>query len=174
LSTSRDHKNQTIKKNSGSLLGFIRNRVSNLQDAEDILQEVWFRFSQLADPDEIENISAWLFTVARNKVKDWYRKRKQVPKDPEEDENSILELLSFEVKTPEEQLFQDLIWEEIMEALDELPVNQREVFVKSEMEGMKLKEIAEEAGINIKTIISRKHYAVKYLRKRLEQLYNEL
>ncbi len=151
------------------------------EDAEDILQEVWYQLSSLADLEQLENMSAWLYRVARNKVTDKYRKKSELSLenfvfDDEETEFDLFdEILSAnDINEPEIAMFRADFWEELMAALDELPENQRRVFVLNELEDMTLQQIADESNENIKTIISRKNYAVKHLRKRLNQLYDEL
>ena len=171
---------ETVKKYGTQLLRFIRGRVNLVEDAEDILQDVWYQFGNLANPEEIDSISGWLYRVARNKITDRYRK--QQPElledflfEDEEGEVSVREiLLADEDLDPEVALFKELFWETFQNALSELPEKQREVFVKNELEDKTLQEIADEAGEPLKTIISRKGYAVKHLRSRLSDLYQEL
>ena len=166
-----------ISKNRNRLFGFIRNRVGTNEDAEDILQDVWYQFSRLINLDEIESITGWLYRVARNRITDFYRKSSEDSYDDWlEDEEGVgwREILFGEPENASEELFKELFWEELMSALDELPENQRDVFMKTEMEGKKLREVAEEEGESIKTITSRKGYAVKHLRTRLKKLYDEL
>lgn len=168
----------TVRKNQGKIFGFIRNRVSNREDAEDILQEVWFQLSRIMNLDDIENVSAWLYKVARNKITDWYKKSKPLPADndlfDEQEGVMIKNLLFNHSETPEDKMFKDLIWQELMKGLDELPSNQREVFIQNELEGLKLREIAENTNEKLKTIISRKQYAVKHLRGKLRNLYDDI
>ena len=169
----------TVKQYSNRLLRFIRGRVRSEEDAEDILQDVWYQLSRVVDLDEIGSISGWLFQVARNRIIDTNRKKKEdsfsdlTPED-EENEARFREILLADAQTPEDQLFKDLFWDELMRALAELPSNQRDVFVANELEDKTLQEIADGSGENLKTIISRKRYAVQHLRKRLQNLYNEL
>jgi len=169
----------TIKAYGKRLLGFIRGKVRSDEDAEDILQEVWYQLSHLTDLSELESVSGWLYQVARNKVTDLYRKKKPESLESlaivnEEGETFFRDLFRAEGGSPEMEQFNQLFWEELMLALDELPENQKQVFVLNELEDMTLQEIADLQGQNLKTIISRKGYAVKHLRKRLEYLYNEL
>lgn len=169
----------TVKTYGKRLLGFIRGKVRSNEDAEDILQEVWFQLSHLADLSELESVSGWLYQVARNKVTDLYRKRKPESVESlgiqnEEGEMFFRDFFFAEERSPEMAQFKELFWEELMMALDELPENQRQVFVLNEMEDMTLQEIADLQGEKLKTVISRKGYAVKHLRKRLDYLYNEL
>jgi len=177
LSSEKDIES-TVKKNQGKLFGFIRNRVSNNEDAEDILQEVWYQLSRIINLDEIENVSAWLYRVTRNKITDLYKKSKAVPVDDglfDGEEGSMIKNVLFDdQETPEDKFFKDLFWNELMKGLDALPSNQREVFIQNELEGMKLREIAEKSNENLKTIISRKQYAVKHLRSIMKDLYDEL
>jgi RNA polymerase sigma factor (sigma-70 family) len=173
----RDDIKESVEKNQNRLFGFIRKRVRTDEDAEDILQEVWYQLSRLISLDEIESISGWLYRVARNKITDWYRKSSEASYDDwlEDDESQgWAEILFREPENEIDEMYKELFWERLMQALDELPEAQREAFVKSELEGMKLKEIAELSDENLKTIISRKGYAVKHLRLRLKELYDEL
>lgn len=171
---------QAFNKLGKQLFAFIRDKVKIVEDAEDILQEVWYQFSNLSNIDQVENASAWLYTVSRNKITDFYRKKKtenleDFTYEDEEGDFSIKEaLLIDDTNNPELTLFKDLFWEELMKALDELPDNQRLVFIENEMEDKTLQKIADETGENLKTIISRKGYAMKHLKKRLLPLYNEL
>ena len=171
---------QAFNKLGKQLFAFIRDKVKIVEDAEDILQEVWYQFSNLSNIDQVENASAWLYTVSKNKITDFYRKKKtenleDFTTEDEEGDFSIKEaLLIDDTNNPELTLFKDLFWEELMKALDELPENQRLVFIENEMEDKTLQKIADETGENLKTIISRKGYAMKHLKKRLLPLYNEL
>ena len=170
-----------VVKNYGSqLLRFINSKVAKTEDAEDILQEVWFQTSRLTNLNELENVGAWLYSVTRNKIIDSYRKKKTesledfVYQDEDGELNVKDILLADDSNNPEIAMFKDLFWEELMKALDELPEKQRKVYVQNELEDRTLQEIADEEGENIKTIISRKSYAVKHLRKKLQRLYNDL
>ena len=162
---------ETVKKYSRQLFSFIKSKTKNAEDAEDILQEVWYQLSRIANFEELENVSAWLYSVSRNKIIDLYRKKKtdnleDYSYENEDGEFEIKDILLLdESQNPELMLFKDLFWKELMEALDELPESQRQVFIENEIE---------EQGENIKTIISRKGYAAKYLRKKLLPLYNDI
>ncbi len=170
----------TIKKYSNQIFGFIKARVNNTDDAKDILQDVWYQLSRLTNIDDIESISGWLYRVTRNRITDQYRKKKPDPftnfelEDEDGDLPFMTILLADESNNPELGLFKELFWNELTTALDELPHNQKEVFVQNEIEHMTLQEIADQTGVGLKTIISRKGYAVKHLRNRLSHLYNEL
>lgn len=169
----------TIKSQGKGLFGFIRSKVSSNEDAEDLLQEVWYRFAQLTNLDELESISGWLFQVARSRITDFYRKKKNSSLDDlayesEEGELNFKDiLLADDSHKPEMKQFKELFWNELIKALNELPANQREAFVLNEIEELSLQEIADRSGENLKTIISRKGYAVKFLRSRLTNLYQE-
>lgn len=168
---------ETVQQFGKKLFGFIRGRVRSNEDAEDILQDVWYQLSNLSDTEELQNVGAWLYRVARNKVTDKYRKKTMDSLDDyqEEDESRFRELLTIdEGESPEMILFKELFWNEMMNALDELPEKQREVFILNEIEDMTLQEIADQKGENLKTVISRKGYAIKHLRNRLDYLYREL
>lgn len=169
----------TVKQYGNRLSRFIRGQVRTDEDAEDILQDVWYQLSRVVDLDAIESISGWLFQVARNRITDSYRKKKEDPltdweTTDEEGDVSFREILLSDPKTPEDQFFKEIFWEELMAALDELPENQRSVFIQNELDDKTLQEIADESGENLKTIISRKRYAIQHLRKRLQSLYDEL
>jgi RNA polymerase sigma factor (sigma-70 family) len=170
-----------VVKNYGSqLLRFINSKVAKTEDAEDILQEVWFQTSRLTNLSELENVGAWLYSVTRNKIIDSYRKKKTesledfVYQDEDGELNVKDILLADDSNSPELAVFKDMFWKELMKALDELPEKQKRVYVQNELEDKTLQEIADDEGENIKTIISRKSYAVKHLRKRLQQLYTDL
>ena len=170
---------QAIKDYGRQLFGFIRSRVGTDEDAEDILQDVWYQFSNLAEVEAIESVSGWLYRVARNKITDNYRKRKSEPREDQlmenkEGEMNFREILLAENADPEAENLKQLFWEELFNALNELPENQREVFILNELEEMTLQEIANRKNENLKTIISRKRYAVQHLRQRLENLYNDI
>jgi len=170
---------QVIKSYSKQLFGFIRSRVSITEDAEDILQDVWYQLSNQASPEEIESMSGWLHRVAKNKITDSYRKKKNkrlddhIETDEEENEVNIENIFLSDSNNIETKELQQLFWETLFDALEELPQNQREVFVLNELEDKTLQQIADMQGEKLKTIISRKRYAVQHLRKRLEDLYNE-
>ncbi len=171
---------QTVKTYSTQLFRFIRSKVATNEDAEDISQEVWYQLSRVVDVDEIESFSGWLYQVARNKITDKYRKKtdealEDFAYEDEDGDINFRELLLMDNDTtPDDAFFKEMFWAELLRALDELPDNQRLVFVWNELEDMTLQEIADKTGENLKTIISRKGYAVKHLRKRLKDLYNEL
>lgn len=160
------------------LFRFIRGRVPNNADAEDILQEVWFQLSKVVELESIEQISGWLYKIARNRITDTYRKQKPdlvIDKSFEKEDGSFnfKELLVSDAVSPEEEDLKEIFWEELFLALDELPENQKNVFIWNELEDETFQEIADRTGENIKTLISRKRYAVQHLRKRLEELYQE-
>ena len=170
---------QVVKEYGNRLFGFIRGRVNTDEDAEDILQDVWYQFTNTSASEAIEQVSGWLFAVARNKITDKYRKQKPALLDDysyedEAGEFHFKDILFLNDSNPETADLQKLFWEELFAALDELPENQRQVFVWNELEDMTLQEIADKTGENLKTIISRKRYAVQHLRKQLQYLYNDL
>ncbi|MBX7170015.1 MAG: RNA polymerase sigma factor [Pyrinomonadaceae bacterium] len=171
---------KTVNQFGKKLFGFIRGKVNTQEDAEDILQDVWSQYSGLDDAEELENVSGWLYQVARNKIIDLYRKKKpdyleDYSYETEDGEFDFKEILLIdESESPELQMLKDLFWEELIKALNELPENQRQVFVLNEFEDLTLQEIADKYNENLKTIISRKGYAVKHLRKKLKYLYDEL
>lgn len=170
---------QTIQAYSRRLLSFIKQRVAGNEDAEDILQDVFYQFAGSTEP--IEQVGNWLYTVARNKITDRYRKHKMPLADDvfgtyETDDESFdwREMLLPSDSNVETEYLRNLFWEELQNALDELPAEQREVFIKNEIEDISFKEMAEQTGVSIATLISRKRYAVLHLRERLQTLKDEL
>ena len=176
ITTPKLNITQVINDYSKRLLGFIRKRVNTEADAEDILQDVFYQF--LGNREPIEQLTGWLFTVARNKITD--RQRKKKPEALEElfisdDEKFDWTEVFFDTTdSPETQYLRSMFWEELNNALNELPPEQSSVFIKNEMEGMPFKKIAEETGETINTLLSRKRYAVLHLRERLRTLRDEL
>ncbi|MEL6657979.1 MAG: sigma-70 family RNA polymerase sigma factor [Bacteroidota bacterium] len=171
---------QTIRNYGDRLFRFIRGRVNSDEDAEDVLQDVWYQLSRIVDVSAVENINAWLHRVARNRLTDGYRKKRPEALEDlrltdEDGEGSFLDdWLASDGDTPEEAYFRQIVWETLDEALDELPEAQRDVFVWNELEDETFQSISDRTGINIKTLISRKRYAVQHLRQRLADLHDEL
>ena len=170
---------QAVKAERRRLLDFIRRRVRTEQDAEDILQDVFYQLvSSYSITEPIEKLTSWLFTVARNKIIDWYRKKKpgRLPVDERDAQAPLnLEDILFDpTQNPDQVYARSLVWTELADALDELPDEQRDVFVKHELEGKSFREIAEETGEPMNTLLSRKRYAVLYLREKLAELYDEI
>jgi RNA polymerase sigma factor (sigma-70 family) len=170
---------KVIKGLSKQLFGFIKQRVSSTEDAEDILQEVFYQFVGNTEP--IEQVSGWLYKVARNKITDSYRKKKLpladdiLPNSPGEDDLfDWKEFFLASDSTPETEYLRNLFWDELKRALDELPAEQREVFLKHEMEDIPFKELEAQTGVSMATLITRKRYAVLHLRERLADLKNEI
>ncbi|MEO6456482.1 MAG: sigma-70 family RNA polymerase sigma factor [Ginsengibacter sp.] len=168
---------QTIKSYSRRLLSFIKKRVASDEDAEDILQDVFYQFAGNTKP--IEQITAWLFRTARNKITDNHRKKKpefleDIFADADEEEFSWNEVLFSNTSNPETEYLRSLFWSTLQEALDELPGEQREAFVQHELEDIPFEKIAKETGVPVATLISRKRYAVLHLRERLAILKDEL
>lgn len=171
---------ESIKAYSKRLFSFIKQRVSSTEDAEDILQDVFYQFAGNTEP--IEQVTSWLFTVARNKITDRYRKQQLPLIDDLQTGNSADEEENFDWKdlvpanndSPETTYLRNLFWEELQVALDELPAEQRETFIQNEMEGIAFKDISAATGVSVATLISRKRYAVLFLRERLQVLKEEL
>jgi RNA polymerase sigma factor (sigma-70 family) len=157
---------------------YIRRRVGDDDDAEDILQEVFYqlvRNSRMPD-NEISRVSAWLFRVARNSILNLWRRKRELPMP--DDGNGIDEfadmLFSRPESTPEQTYLRKLVWEEMEDALAQLPPEQSEVFCLTVFDGIPVKEISANTGVPVATLLSRKHYAVKYLRLRLRGLYEDI
>nr|WP_295673554.1 sigma-70 family RNA polymerase sigma factor [uncultured Mucilaginibacter sp.] len=160
------------------LFNFIRRKVPGEADAEDILQDVWYQLSNIGDKEEILSLRGWLFKVARNRIIDKGRKKAEqliddLVETDEENDVDFADILLPDDDDPESVYLKELFWEELFEALDELPEKQKQVFIWNELEDKTLQQIADETGEKLKTIISRKGYAVKYLRSRLQTLYND-
>jgi RNA polymerase sigma factor (sigma-70 family) len=172
---------QTIEREQTRLRNFIRMRVLDESEAEDILQEVFYELVQayrLMKP--VEQVGAWLFRVARNRMIDRFRKRRpeavrnNAPAGEEEGELFPWEdLLPSPDAGPEAAYAREVLIEEIDAALDELPEEQREVFVAHELEGRSFNELAAATGLSVNALLSRKHYAVLHLRRRLRAIYDE-
>jgi len=160
------------------LLGFIRKRVSSPEDAEDILQDVLYQLvSGYSLTEPIEQLSAWLFRSARNRIIDWYRKKRHASLPIESDDSDetmiIAELVLDASDNPDRIFDRSQVWSRLAEALEELPKEQRQVFVMHELEGRSFKEISQLTGASVNTLLSRKRYAVLLLRDRMEELYND-
>ncbi len=167
------------------LKAFIRKRVSNNEDAEDILQDVFYQLVKTIDNtlNPIEQVSAWLYRVARNLIinKGIKKHEEELPYyTNDESDESILkdfsEILFNDESSlsPEKEYLRSLVWTELESALSELPPEQREIFELTELECIPVKEISETTSIPVNTLLSRKHYAVRHLRKRLSGLYNDI
>jgi RNA polymerase sigma factor (sigma-70 family) len=172
---------EAVSREQPRLRSFIRRRVADPGDAEDILQDVFYELVEayrMMKP--IEQVTAWLFRVARNRITDRFRKRSReaLPNEParvaEDGEELLLEeLLPSPDAGPDAAYARGVLLEELDEALDELPAEQREVFVAHELMGYSFKELAAQTGLSVNTLLSRKHYAVLHLRERLQAIYDE-
>jgi RNA polymerase sigma factor (sigma-70 family) len=173
---------ETFEREQPRLRSFIRRRVADSRDAEDILQEV---FTELVEAyrmfQSIDQAGAWLFRVARNRIVDLFRKKKPVPLsdlaprlDEEGEEMSVEDLLPSPEAGPEAAFARLMLVEELEEALDELPEEQRAAFVAHEIEGISFKELSTRTGVGVNTLLTRKRLAVLYLRERLREMYDEL
>ncbi|UOR04190.1 sigma-70 family RNA polymerase sigma factor [Hymenobacter aerilatus] len=174
---------QAVREQRTRLLAFIRRRIPDEAEAEDVLQDV---FAELVESyrllKPVEQAAAWLFRVARNRITDLYRRKKTASLEEElhatgtEDDDSLLlaDILPAPDDAPENRLLRETLMEALAAALEELPPAQRQVFIWHELEEKSFREMEEETGVPLKTLISRKHYAVQHLRKRLQKLYTEL
>ena len=175
-----DRISEAIDRDKTRLRNFIRRRVADPSDAEDILQEVFYELVEtyrLMKP--IEQVGSWLFRVARNRITDLFRKRKPEAStnDPVADEEgeflTLEDLLLSRDAGPEAAYARTVLLAELEDALEELPDEQREVFLAHEIEGRSFKDLAAETGLSVNTLLSRKHYAVIHLRERLRAVYDE-
>ena len=179
--TEQDRKiAEIVVKERPRLRNFIRRRVPDPAEVEDIVQDVFYRLveaNRLLMP--IEHVTGWLFSVARNRITDLFRKKKPESFSEQAIENEEGELLEIEELLPspdagpEAEYLRNLLLDELELALDELPEEQRDVFVAHEMEGRSFREMAEESGVSINTLLARKRYAVLHLRERLREIYDE-
>lgn len=164
------------------LLGYIRNRIPDRVEAEDILQDVFYQLTLgFRDIRRIENLTAWIYRVTDNRITDLFRKKKPInisysenAKDDDDGPLSLEDILPSLGSTPEDEEMSELIWEAIEETLSELPEEQRAVFVANEFDDISFKELSEMTGTGVNTLISRKRYAVLALRERLIELYKLL
>jgi len=174
---------QTVEQERKRLFEFIRKRVPTQEDAEDILQDVFYELVntyRIMVP--VQQMASWLFTVARNKITDKYRKKKPVSLEDhfavragdDGDRLDISDFLPSGDHAPDTDIMRTAIMEALMNALDELPEEQRQVFIMHELEDKSFQEISEATGINVNTLLSRKRYAVLFLRERLKSLYEDL
>lgn len=171
---------ETVQREQARLRNFIRRRVADQRDAEDILQEVFYEFVEayrLMKP--IEQVSGWLFRVARNRIIDLFRRKKPgslsdpVSVGDDGEELLLQDLLPARELGPEAAYARSVLLEELDEALDELSEQQREVFIAHEVEGRSFKELSAETGVSVNTLIARKHRAVVHLRQRLQAIRDE-
>lgn len=172
-----------VEKYQPQLKSFIRKRVPNREDAEDILQDVFYQLVKTVEEavNPIEQVAAWLYRVARNTIINKNKKKQEgeLPLSQYDEDGAILKdfselLFANDSPTPETEYLRSLVWQELEVALSELPPEQKEAFQLTEIEDLPAKEVAEVLGVPINTLLSRKHYAVKYLRKRLKGLYNDI
>ena len=164
---------EVVKREQSRLRDFIRRRVPDPRDAEDVLQDVFYKLveaNRLLMP--IEHVTGWLFRAARNRIIDLFRKKK--PESFGDDSLGLEELLPSADAGPDALYLRSVLLDELDLALDELPDEQREVFIAHELEGRSFKEIAGETGVNLNTLLSRKRYAVLHLRERLQDIYDEI
>lgn len=167
------------------LKAFVRKHVDNIEDADDILQDVFFQLVKTVEDalNPIEHVSGWLYKVARNTIINRGKKKKEekLPtfKDMDSDSDILKDfsdiLFSKETSpSPEMEYLRSLVWIELEQALSELPPEQREIFELTELDGLPVKEISQTTGVPVNTLLSRKHYAVVHLRKCMADLYNEI
>jgi RNA polymerase sigma factor (sigma-70 family) len=165
---------KSFKAEHPGLFAFIRSRIRSLEEAEDLLQDVYFQaLRSLNVLEAVDNLTGWLYTVAKNKIIDWYRKKRLSTisvDEPLENGFSFKEFLVEEVPEAMDEETREFVFQSIMEAIDELPEKQRYVFIQQVMEGKTFRELAEETGESINTMIARKRYAVQFLHSRLHEI----
>lgn len=164
-------------------MDFIRRRVASEADAEDILQDVFYQFVAAMQLEPIERAASWLFQVAGNRIIDWYRRRRYVSLDSSDRDDTdgetpsqarMEDVLFNKSENPETVYLRSTVWSQLADALDDLPPEQREVFIMHELEDKSFREISDITGVPVNTLLSRKRYAVLYLRERLREVYNDL
>jgi RNA polymerase sigma factor (sigma-70 family) len=181
MALDRDQRiSEVVKREQSRLRNFIRRRVPDPRDADDILQDVFYKLveaNRLLMP--IEHVTGWLFRVARNRITDLFRKKKPenfsdtAVEDEAGEALQLEDLLPSPDAGPEALYVRSVLLDELELALDELPDEQREVFVAHELEGRSFREMAAETGVSVNTLLSRKRYAVLHLRERLQSIYDE-
>jgi RNA polymerase sigma factor (sigma-70 family) len=181
MTAEQDHRiSEVLEREQSRLRNFIRRRVADEGDAEDILQDVFYELVEtyrLMKP--VEQVGAWLYRVARNRIIDRFRKKKPVTfadaasVSEEGDTLQLEDLLPSPDAGPDAAYARSVLLQELEDAVDELPKEQREVFVGHEVEGYSFKELSARTGVSVNTLLSRKHYAVIYLRQRLRAIYDE-
>ena len=182
MATEQDQRiSEAIEREQSRLRNFIRRRVADQEEAEDVLQDVFYELIQayrMMKP--VEQVTAWLFQVARNRITDLFRRKKREalrtePVASTEDGEALQweEVLPSTESGPEAAYARRVLLEELDEALEELPAAQREVFIAHELLGYSFKEIAAQTGVSLNTLLSRKHYAISHLRERLKAIYDE-
>ena len=179
----RTYLDELVKEEHGRLFNFIRSRVGDEEDARDILQDVLYQLTVgFEDIRSLNRITSWLFTVARNRITDYFRKNKPdrlsdkviVSQNPEDGPMMLEDILPALTRSPEDEYMRGVIWETIEDCLDRLPEAQRDVFIMNEFEELSFKEISEITGEGINTLLSRKRYAVTYLREQLKDFYKQI
>src|SRR6267143_206448 len=181
MSLEQDRRiSEVVGREHARLRNFIRRRVPDPRDAEDILQDVFYELveaNRLLMP--IEHVTGWLFRVARNRITDLFRKKKSetfsdaAVEDEDGEVLQIEDLLPSPDAGPEALYFRNVLFDELEFALGELPDEQREVYVAHELEGRSFKELSAESGVSINTLLSRQRYAVLHLRERLQSIHDE-
>jgi RNA polymerase sigma factor (sigma-70 family) len=177
LMNEKKNISQIVAEFSNRLFSFIKNRVASTEDAEDILQDVFYQLAGNTEP--IEQLSAWLYTTTKNKITDKYRKKKTELLDDifpssGEDELEWEEILFTANADAETEYLRNIFWSALYEALDELPAEQKDAFIMHELEDIPFEQISKQTNVPIATLISRKRYAVLHLRERLEIVKKEL
>lgn len=183
MSEQNQRLEEAVRDNRNKLFAFIRQRVDSSSDAEDVLQDVFEELTEayrLTTP--IEQVASWLIRVAKNKIIDRYRKKKTLALedqkfavgDGEDEPLLIADLLKGNGSSPDSNFDNNLLWSMIEEGLDELPPEQRDVFVWHELDGKSFVEISAETGVSVNTLLSRKRYAVLHLREKLREVYDEM
>lgn len=180
---ANDNLDDIIREHTPRLRSFVRGRVSNRDDADDIVQDTFYQFVRTITimDNPVGQVTSWLYTVARNLVINHGKKHRELelPGKAFADEDSFMGdiseiMIASEDDGPEIRLLRSMVWEELDKALAELPPEQREAVTMTEIKGMKVKEAAAQMGVSVNTFLSRKHYAVKHIRLRLKNLYEEL
>ncbi len=178
VSDQRHRIRQSFAEERANLFAFIRSKIRSLQEAEDLLQDVYVQaLSSLNVLEVVDNLTGWLYTVAKNRIIDWYRRKRLLTvslDEPDENGFRIQDVLAEEIHAAADEETREAILQNIMEAIDELPDKQRTVFIQQVMEGRTFREMSEESGEPLNTLLARKRYAVRFLQSRLNEIKNTL
>ena len=162
---------QSYQQESSQLLAFIRSKVRRNEDAEDILQDVFYQaMESLNALEPIENLAGWLYAVARNRIIDWYRKKKEPALDPAVENVTLQNLVNENHVRDLDEHTRSLVIDSLWDAIEELPIEQRTVIVLQSIEGIPFREIAAIEDVSINTLLARKRYAIRFLKKRLHEI----
>lgn len=174
ITVQKNRLEKSFESEQSRLLAFVRSKIHSPEESEDLLQDVFLQaLTHLNVLEAVDNMTAWLYTVTKNRIIDWYRKRKIPTRSihqPDENGNDLQDILTEESFDDWDDSTRKIVYETIIESIDELAEKQKQVFIRQVVDGMTFREIAEETGESINTLIARKRYAVQFLRHRLKEI----